>query len=279
MICLKRFVRYLNAAAASAVLFLLLLFSKEISAGIQNGISVCVSLVIPSSFLFLVCGEYLSRACSFHPIPSAVSGLLGIPESQADVIVLSMIGGYPVGARILSQRVKDGRISCDTASRMLSYCINPSPAFLYTGIGIGIFKSAEIGAVLLISMLCAVIITMQLNRINREKELSPGTVDAQSESRAYLFVSSVKNGVQITALICGSVVLFSAFVPLIQSVCSSFIPQEFLQYICGLLEVCGGCAQIAEGSVRYPLFTAALFAAVSVSFYRSLLFYIKAESE
>ena len=257
---MKNAVHFLRKIGILAVLVLLLLFSEETSDGIQKGVDICLSFVIPSTFLFLVCSEFLSSRCSSFLSFPCVARFLGIPHSQADIVFFSMIGGYPVGARILARRVKEGVLDTETASRMLAYCINPSPAFLFTAIGIRIFRSAEIGSALLIALLCAVAATAFFNRCKKYPETKNAKSVPIHADMAFLFVSAVKNSIYTTALICGCILLFSAVIPLLYDVCAYFLPQELLQYGYGFLEVCGGCARIAEGGFPQPLITAALFA-------------------
>lgn len=50
---------------------------------------------------------------------------------------------------------------------MLTFCVNSSPAFLYTGIGISLFHSATVGCIFLASSLFACLITGAVSRIGR----------------------------------------------------------------------------------------------------------------
>ena len=145
-----------------SAIFLLLFFSKEITQGIQNGIDICLSLMIPSTFLFLILTDILSRSRAGRVLArpfSFLSKIFKIRPCDIDIVILSLIGGYPVGARILADRVKSGMIDHRSASRMLAFCVNSSPAFLYTGVGISIFHSAAVGIIFLLSSLLACFIT------------------------------------------------------------------------------------------------------------------------
>ena len=115
-----------------SAIFLLLFFSKEITQGIQNGIDICLSLMIPSTFLFLILTDILSRSRAGRVLArpfSFLSKIFKIRPCDIDIVILSLIGGYPVGARILADRVKSGMIDHRSASRMLAFCVNSSPAF------------------------------------------------------------------------------------------------------------------------------------------------------
>lgn len=262
---MKRMIRgILIGTTAYGVIFLLLFFSKEIISGIQNGVSVCLSLMIPSTFLFLIltdilsksrAGALLARPCFF------LSRLFRIRRCDVDIVMLSLIGGYPVGARILADRVKSGQIDKKSASRMLAFCVNSSPAFLYTGIGISLFHSTMAGSIFLLSSLLACLITGAVSRIGAFYPAAGKTASQsmQKINPATLLFSAVQKGVQSMALICGFVVLFSACMPLFSAFLSRFLPQEMAACICGLLEVCTGCASLFSSGYQNPMAAAMLF--------------------
>lgn len=64
------------------------------------------------------------------------------------MILLSLIGGYPVGAKMLAAKSAAGAAGSRTAERLLCFCVNCSPAFLIAGVGIPYFHSVEVGCVL-----------------------------------------------------------------------------------------------------------------------------------
>lgn len=262
---MKRILRsILISTAVYGVIFLLLFFSEEVTSGVQKGISVCLSLMIPSTFLFLILTDVLSksRAGALLARPFFfLSKLFRIRRCDTDIVVLSLIGGYPVGARILADRVKSGQIDKKSASRMLAFCVNSSPAFLYTGIGISLFHSAAVGCIFLASSLFACLITGAVSRIGA---FYPEADSAASNAKAkicpsVMLFSAVKKGVQSMALICGFVVLFSACMPLFSAFLSRFLPQEAAACICGLLEVCTGCASLFSSGYQNPMAAAMLF--------------------
>ncbi|MCL2755019.1 MAG: hypothetical protein FWD35_04810 [Oscillospiraceae bacterium] len=86
------------------------------AAGIADSVSRCVSLclntIIPSLFASLALAIFVMQ-----------SGLVG--NSSRAVLIMSLLGGYPVGARLLADSHDKTR-----AERALMYCYCPSPVFL-----------------------------------------------------------------------------------------------------------------------------------------------------
>lgn len=256
--------RILIGTTAYGVIFLLLFFSEEVTLGVQKGVSVCLSLMIPSTFLFLILTDILSKSKAGKLLARPfffLSKLFRIRRCDVDIVVLSLIGGYPVGARILADRVKSGQIDKKSASRMLAFCVNSSPAFLYTGIGISLFHNAVVGCIFLASSLFACLITGAVSRIGAFYPTASETASSAERKihPSVLLFSAVQKGVQSMALICGFVVLFSACMPLFSAFLSQFFPQEIAACICGLLEVCTGCASLFSSGYQNPIAAAMLF--------------------
>ena len=247
-----------------SAIFLLLFFSKEITQGIQNGIDICLSLMIPSTFLFLILTDILSRSRAGRVLArpfSFLSKIFKIRPCDIDIVILSLIGGYPVGARILADRVKSGMIDHRSASRMLAFCVNSSPAFLYTGVGISIFHSAAVSIIFLLSSLLACFITGIFSRIGA---FYPKAVNSKGQEQhipapSVLLFSSVQKSIYSMSIICGFVILFSACMPLISSFLSGFLPFELSSCLCGLLEVCSGCSSLFTSGFQNPVAAAMLF--------------------
>ena len=66
------------------------------------------------------------------------------------VYFLSILSGYPVGAKMTSGYYESGAINKVTASKMFSFCSTSGPMFIIGTIGLGVFGSVKAGYVLLI---------------------------------------------------------------------------------------------------------------------------------
>jgi hypothetical protein len=107
---------------------ILVLDAQGIFAAVSRSVALCLNTVIPALFAFLALSTF------------AVSS--GIVKSDIAIFALSLVGGYPVGARLLAQKIslaeqvispKGGLCPSEwrtKAERMLMYCYCGSPAFL-----------------------------------------------------------------------------------------------------------------------------------------------------
>lgn len=253
----KRAVRLLQGAAVLLAGGLLLIRSKTVIEGVRIGICLCIESVIPSLFLFMVLAEFFSLSgwgsalfCPFR----VLARLYGVPKSAAPIILLSMLGGYPVGAKMTANAVAAGQISKKTAEKLLCSCVNCSPSFLIAAVGVGIFRSAAIGAILYGCQMAAAILTGFLARMilgsEREETMSAPQLLPASEA----FVKAVQHAGRGMGNICFFVVVFS--------VLSAFLA-DFPggAVLSGLCEVSVGCGSLAGAPFRQALILSSVYTA------------------
>ena len=98
-------------------------------------------------------GSALSRSVSVFS-----RRVLNMPENMGTVLLMSFLGGFPVGARMLSDMLARGETDRDTASRALCCCVNAGPSFLISAVGAGLLHSRTAGLLLLAAQLLSAFI-------------------------------------------------------------------------------------------------------------------------
>lgn len=236
-----------------------LLFSKQLFSGISSGISICLNTLIPSLFGFMVLskfitdsplGELLGKPFSFLTKP-----LFRLDSNLFSIFLLSLLGGYPVGPRLLSEQVKEGRISQSTAQRILPFCVNCSPAFLISGVSLPLWNTVLPGVILFSAQtLSCMVIAFLTGR--RKSVPAPAPVqNRQKPDWAFLFVDSVNGSVRSMAAVCGFVVLFCGLFSFLDLLPLSGQTASLWK---GFLEVTSGC-QTVSGSFIAELYAVCLF--------------------
>lgn len=248
------------------VLFLLVFFSRELSTGVREGIQTSIDLVIPSLFVFLIASNLLmrSRAGELAARPFGfLSRFFRIPSQNVLIVVLSLLGGYPVGAKLLGDAVRQKRLSPDEASRMLCYCVNCGPAFLITGVGGAVFGNIKLGLLLYLSQIISCMVVGRVNAHGCPRQGRGGRttgLTASYPAAAECFVGSVTDAIRSMAVICGFVVAFSAFLPFLSLLAERVNPTAAC-LLRGVLEVTTGCSQLADPHIPNRLLLAAGFTA------------------
>ena len=247
----------LRAAGALGVLLIgagLLTHSAQTAEGIRDGLASCATLVIPSLLPFLIfsgmlsttrLGEWVSR-----PLEPVCRWVFHLPPEAGSALLMSMIGGYPVGARTIAQLLEQGRIQPRTARRMLCFCINAGPAFVVSTVGAALYSSVQAGLCLLAAHLGASAIVGFF--ICTGKETFEPAPPAEPLPLGTAFVQSVSSAAQSLIGICAFVVTFSALERLWPVSGGSAFYTALLR---GLLEVTDGCiaASVLGGEQAFVL--------------------------
>ena len=141
----------------------LLLHPQEAVDAAKTGMHLCVNVVVPSLFPFLILSGLVVRlgfAQSLkrilEPVMRPVFGLSG---SCASALALGLIGGYPVGAKTAVSLYRERQINKKEVERLLAFCNNCGPAFLFGVVGAGVFANSRIGLLLyLIHILASILV-------------------------------------------------------------------------------------------------------------------------
>ena len=233
--------------------------------GILQGLTSCYQVIIPALFPFLVVSHLImgSRLSLALEAPfSPVSRFLFRSGRQGGAIFsMAMIGGFPVGPKLLRGAVDRGELERGEARRLALFCVAPAPAFVITGVGGGMFHSMQLGAVLyLCSVLGAVLTGTTLSRLGPKREKkgpAPAPRPRQFDPFSAVFVQAVSSSVQSLLSICGYVILFSALLQLLGGCLP--LPAEGKALLSGLLEITSGCLTAAALPGRAGIYLAAFF--------------------
>ena len=144
-------------------------FSKEIPNGISIGLKLCFESVIPSLYIFMIICLFITKSNIFSDsiIFKFLSSLLFGTKNETGIIYfLSLICGYPIGAKIINQMLVDNKISKTDAEKILYCSINPGPAFLINIIGQTIYENKNIGIIIFIATIISVSIGARIFKVN-----------------------------------------------------------------------------------------------------------------
>ena len=211
----NRFFSLLGCILFLSFAVLLILKPEICKSSISMAILLCGQVIIPSLFPFGVCVLFLMKSgiCEKLEFLSPVTiKIFGVSTYPFIILIFSMLGGYPIGAKLLNEAVKTNSLTEKQAEKMLCYCVNAGPAFIISAVGSGILNNSKIGYVLLISHIASSFLICRFN----------GKITAhQQKARIYLstsenFVSSVSSSANAVTSICFYVILFSSITAYIE---------------------------------------------------------------
>ena len=245
---------------------------ETVIGGVSNGLKLCAASIIPSLFPFIVLSDYLIRSKSvemfgrfLEPITKSVFRL---PGSAGCAVIMSLVGGYPVGAGMIAKLLENGNISQGQAKRMMLFCVNAGPAFVIGTVGTVMLSNRKAGIILYLSMIVSALAMGAFFRFFDSSTIEIKT--KKPEFKSGVLNQSVTNGINSMFNLCAWVLLFSCINALIENF---DIPANIMTWIKMITEVTGGCI---TASGKYPVSVQALIMGwAGLSVHCQLLPYIK----
>ena len=219
----KQKILYIVSALLAAVICVLLVTdSKQVIEAVRQSVTVCLSVIIPSLFAFMVLSQIMI-SCGladilFFPLYKISSFWFRGGRRQFSVFLLSLIGGYPVGIKLLKEITAYNKNYTAIAEKMLCYCYCGSPAFIIQIVGLSVFGNADAGLIVYISNAAACLIIAVIVNL-----FSPKT-DAEEKSFAGAKISlsivtgSIEKTVKALGVICGTILAFNVFLELMDHI-------------------------------------------------------------
>lgn len=239
----------------------LLAAAPAVTVGVRQALTVCGSVLIPSLFPFMVLAALLPATAAGQlaaaPFRLVARFFYGVPGVVAPAILMSWLGGYPAGAKVLAVLVEQKKISPQNAGKALCFCVNSGPAFLVTVVGAGVFGSPLIGLKL---FACQIVAGMLAGRLLLWRGgIGPVPVFCKTggvqKPFADTLVAAVTSAAAAMVSVCAFVLLMAAVQAVVTRLgaaeglaallwrlsCGYLTPDGARALVLGMLEICGGC--------------------------------------
>ena len=228
--------RHISGLASVIGMVILILDGKTAVAGAQAGIALCLKTVIPALFPFFVLSSLLLRDSG---LPSKQnSGFPGIPAGMNVILIPAFLGGYPVGAQVVSQEYRNGALSKKDAERLLAFCSNAGPAFLFGMVGQMFPEPWMAWALWAIHIAGALFAARWIS--NLRSHIRFEAHDSKKTSQDLLTCA-----VKTMGIVCGWIVLFRVVIAFLDRWVLWLFPSEARVAVIGLLELSNGCFELA----------------------------------
>lgn len=221
---------------SSACMIVLILDSRTAIQGAIRGIDICMKSLIPSLFPFFIFSSLLTSSLTgkairiLHPF----NKICRIPRGSESLLLIGFLGGYPVGSQNVMHARETGYLSQEDACRMIVFCNNAGPAFIFGLLG-QFFHHAVFPWILWSIHIISAILT---------GFLIPGGTLKQTRIRCSAQISipyALDSSIRVMARVCGWVVLFRIFLEFIRKWIFWQLPVSVQILITGLLELSNGC--------------------------------------
>lgn len=220
----------------------MLRFPLVSSEGVRKGYQLCVNVLIPSLYPFMVATEFLVASGLLFKSKKLFKflsdKLFGLPLSFP-IYILSCIGGYPVGAECVNALLKNGINSREEGERMLLFSVNPSLNFVLSFVGVSLLKSSRAGIIIYISVIISSFLLGVCSRLFCKKSTADICFSFNNTELSFseALTTSIRKAALSMFYICAFTIFFSALSEL--SITLPFT-DEARSFIVGILEVTNG---------------------------------------
>ncbi|MFI3253230.1 MAG: sporulation protein [Eubacteriales bacterium] len=239
----------------------LILFPKETSAAVTEGLSLCYQLIIPALFPFFILSSLIIDLGLSIPLGKALGGMMKplfrLNPNCITPLLLGIIGGFPVGAKTALTLYENKLSTKEETERLLGFCSNAGPAFILGVIGAGIFKDPKLAYLLYASHLFGsfAVGILFAQRVPKGKPLPPPSI-ALTQGKKFLpsFLLSVTTALDSSLRICAFILCFCVLIRLltlsgILALIASLLPLSpdlALPLLTGFIELSSGVSALSS---------------------------------
>ncbi|MCL2014482.1 MAG: hypothetical protein FWG69_05785 [Oscillospiraceae bacterium] len=254
------FSRITASFAIAALIICVPVFAESIAQSVRDSIDLCLEMLIPSLFCMMILSAFAVRtnimSPLFRPLGFITRYVLRLDPQLTQVLIFGLIGGYPVGAKLISNLIAGGEITPESGRRMLCFCVNAGPAFLIGAIAIPLYGDIKIGFILFGSQLLAALtiaIVTGLGRCGKIEMMKKSAV--KNPNYAKHLVTAVGDIIKSMSVICGFIIIFGAIITILKNtgiifaltkLLSAAIPNSAAAAVTGFFEITAGVAVCKE---------------------------------
>ena len=213
----------------------------------RKAISLWMTDVMPALLPFFICVNFLMGL-----------GMASCLNPPLFTLAMSVMSGYPMGAKIIGDMRRQGEISLENAKRLFSFCSTSGPAFIMGAVGAGMLNSEKSGIAIAIAHYSGAAINGLLfkkllnksNKSDRKKMPVIGGHTINEKNFQDLFTEAILKSLKSLGVILSYMVLFMLLTDIIQSSGILFIleAQHERAFAKGIIEMTVGCSSISECS-------------------------------
>ena len=219
---------FLPAIICLFILFLLIFSNTNLIAA-KQGLYLWANSVLPSLLPFLIATELLGYINIIKNLGKLLNKFMypifNVPGEGAFALIMGIVSGYPIGAKIVSNLKDNGICNSIQAERLLAFTNNSGPLFIVGTIGIGLFNSFSIGITLLIThILSSITVGILFRWWKKSKETTLRNHSYSIDSSTLNFCNlgeilskSILNSINTSLIIGGFIVLFSIIISILQA--------------------------------------------------------------
>lgn len=215
-----------------------------------NALIVWATVLLPSLFPFILYTKFLSSLGMIEPISklfsNVTSKLYNVSGISSFVYLMSIMSGYPVGAKLTTDLYMEGKINRGEAQRIITFCANCGPMFLVGTVGVGLLANKTAGYIMLVSHLLGALLNGLIFRkynLNDKTTLPQKNTSSTNEDVLSKNVISSANSMFVVG---AYVVIFFVLIQFLNTILPINQSSTFGALFNGFFEITHGCKDIAN---------------------------------
>lgn len=225
--------------AALACCLLMVAFPSVAVSSARKGISLWASNVLPALLPFFICANFLQTI-----------GMARALGPGAFPFIMSVLSGYPMGAKVVGDLKRSGEITLREAKRLMSFCSTSGPAFMAGAVGAGMLGSASLGGVIAAAHYGGALVNRSLytRLLGKENIRAACDVLPQAAGMQQAVTDSIISSLKALGIILAYIVLFMWLTDMLHmcGALSIIDSQEIRAMAKGMLEMTVGCEAVSE---------------------------------
>lgn len=251
--------RYFFAVFTIFLFCMMLIFPGIVFSGASKGLLLWFQTVLPTLLPFFILINVMQKTNLIAQVAGILHPLSGplfhVSREGSFAVLTGFLCGYPMGAKVTSDLVRDKRITINEGNYLLSFCNNTSPGFVA---GFVICQTVQDQTLLLPSIIILfsvpVLLSFVFRRIYKiEKEQRYSTFRTGTKESGFLasLDHSIMDGFENITKIGGYIIVFSILTELAASLLySSFLEGNFLL---SFLEITNGVVMLENMPVSFEI--------------------------
>ncbi len=196
-----QFIVLLTAAFSVAMI----MFPKITEMGSKTAIALWINSIVPVMLPFFIFSDFIKRTGDLGKLPPVIYPF-----------AVAFLSGYPMGAKVVGDFVKENKITVNKGKSILSYSLVTGPAFIIFTVGTFI-GSQKAAAVIAAAHYVGAFINGLVFRNNEEQKVS-AVKKSDASDRDYLenFTESIVCGFKAMAMILAYLMFFTIGITLLE---------------------------------------------------------------
>lgn len=239
---MERKKKYIGAGILAGIFCIFMVCFPSIAVfSAQKGISLWISNVLPALLPFFICANFLKGI-----------GAVNLVHPSLFPFTMSVLSGYPMGAKIIGDLRREKQITEREAKRMISFCSTSGPTFMLGAVGVGMLGSSRAGVILAAAHYGGAVV----NGILYSAVLKKDGVTVKLPQRKIdkgvmeLFTEAITACFHSLGMILVYIIIFMFLTDLLHmSGILNLLPYPFMKALAkGFFEMTVGCGAVAECS-------------------------------